>query len=157
ERRRDRVAIQRSFHREGRGKYLRGYQVTPAPSWRSAVQTGFFVTAAAALGLAWYTSPEKVAGYLAHRAPHVFSADNPAPKEQASAPLLSLPAMPERPHTETPAHLASISMPHERQPAIAPVMPPFIVEPPFTVATMAEPSGPLLKVVEVHEGDTLID
>src|SRR5882724_4650062 len=80
------------FHSEGE-RSLRRYQAsTAAPSRRSAIQTGLLLTAAAALALAWYASPEKVAGYLADRLPRHFATGSP---RQAQ--------LPTPPHSLTPA------------------------------------------------------
>ncbi len=139
---------------------MRRYQASAAaPSRRSAIQIGLLVTAAAALALAWYASPEKVAGYLADRLPDLFltnsptQAQFPAPPRLAPSKALAL-AQPTPRVESAAAHHASVSIAErETPPAVTPVKPAPAEEP----AAAAEPASPMTKVVEVERGDTLID
>ena len=136
---------------------MRRYQaLAAAPSRRSSIQTGLLVTAAAALALAWYTSPEKVAGYLADCMPHLFLTGGPAQIQQITPlPSATSELAQSAPVAEfTPNDHASVSIAeHEPPLAIAEVVPSFVED---TVAA-AEPASPVIKVVEVERGDTLID
>lgn len=136
---------------------MRRYQaLAAAPSRRSAIQTGLLVTAAAALALAWYTSPEKVAGYLVDRMPHLFLTSAPAQIQQITPPpSATLELAQTAPMAEfAPRPHASVSI-AEREPplAVAAVAPASAEE----TAAAAEPTSPVIKVVEVERGDTLID
>jgi murein DD-endopeptidase MepM/ murein hydrolase activator NlpD len=114
------------------------------------------VTAAAALALAWYTSPEKVAGYLVDRMPHLFLTGDPAQIQQITpahpAPLKLAEVAPVAEFA--PGRHASVSI-AEREPplAVAEVAPASVEE----TAAAVEPASPVIKVVEVERGDTLID
>jgi len=93
------------------------------------------VTAAVALALAWYASPEKVAGYLADRLP-----------QQAQ--------LPTPPHSLTPASRAlAAAVPAaaaQRETAAAPASS-------RDAASADAPATPIIKIVEVETGDTLMD
>jgi hypothetical protein len=110
---------------------LRRYQaLAAAPSRRSAIQTGLLVTAAAALALAWYTSPEKVAGYLVDRMPHLFLTDGPAQIQQITPPpSATLELARSAPAVEiTPSHPASVSVAEREPPLTAAKVAPASVE-----------------------------
>jgi murein DD-endopeptidase MepM/ murein hydrolase activator NlpD len=105
------------------------------------------MTAAAALAFAWYTSPDRVASYLATRMPDIFLTDAPRvqqPVSTRSAPVVLAQrtplAEPLRVH-HAPAPSAGNESASNAAPAPA----------------TAEPAWPLVKVVEVARGDTLID
>jgi murein DD-endopeptidase MepM/ murein hydrolase activator NlpD len=135
---------------------LRRYQALAAtPSRRSAVHTGLLLTAAAALALAWYASPEEVADYLADRMPHLFLTSSPPAIQQDTRlhPVLSATLVPAPTPESMPDQRASVSL-AEREPPLAVAAPPAPAE--ETVA-IAEPARPVIKVVEVERGDTLID
>jgi murein DD-endopeptidase MepM/ murein hydrolase activator NlpD len=125
---------------------LRRYQASAAaPSRRSAIQTGLLLTAAAALALAWYASPEKVGGYLADRLPRHFATGSP---QQAQ--------LPTPPHSLTPAPRAlAASAPAaggiQREPAAA--APESLADAASTDAAVT----PIVKIVAVQKGDTLMD
>jgi murein DD-endopeptidase MepM/ murein hydrolase activator NlpD len=117
------------------------------------------VTVAAVLALAWYTSPERVAGYLAERIPHLFLTGGPAPVQHVAPGHPAPPAAPalaqSAPMAEsTPVHHAAVSI-AEREPplAVAAVVPASAEE----TTPAAEPASPVVKVVAVERGDTLID
>jgi len=115
------------------------------------------VTAAAALALAWYTSPEKVASYLADRLPHLFVTADPVPAQQSAPPhpaSLATPQLPQPTVASTPAHHIAVSI-AEREPPVRVAAPaPATAE---ATAAPTEPNSPVTKVVEVERGDTLID
>jgi murein DD-endopeptidase MepM/ murein hydrolase activator NlpD len=141
---------------------LQRYQASAAaPSRRSAIQAGLLVTAAAALALAWYTSPEKIAGYLADRLPHLFLTNSPVQAELPTPPRLarsataaSAPAADTTPtgHADvaTPTGHADVTIAGREPPvAVAAIAP--------APAEAGEPAAPVIKVVAVERGDTLID
>src|SRR4030095_12918292 len=69
------------------GRSLRRFQASAAAqSRRSTLQVSLLISAAAALTIAWYTSPENVAGYLADRLPHLFITAGPGPGQQSRPP-----------------------------------------------------------------------
>ena len=112
------------------------------------------MTAAAALAFTWYTSPDRVASYLANRMPELFLTETPRIQQTVPtrpAPVLlaqrTAPAEPMRVH-HAPAPIA------EDEPAPGAAATGSNAAP---GAATAEPASPLVKVVEVERGDTLID
>jgi murein DD-endopeptidase MepM/ murein hydrolase activator NlpD len=116
------------------------------------------VTAAAALALAWYTSPEKVAGYLADRLPHLFVSAHPAPGQQSTPPR---PAPVETPALSQSTPAAASAPARHVAVSIAEREPPLLAAAPAPAtnegARAADPASPVTRVVEVERGDTLID
>lgn len=117
------------------------------------------MTAAAALALAWYTSPEKVAGYLADRLPHLFVTAVPVPSEQDSRPShpvsLATPQVLQSSAAPVTVRHAVVSIAEREPPVLAAA--PAAPAPVEAVGVPAEPDSPVIKVVEVERGDTLID
>jgi murein DD-endopeptidase MepM/ murein hydrolase activator NlpD len=119
------------------------------------------VTAAAALALAWHASPEKVAGYLADRMPHLFLSSGPAQVAQVT---------PTRPQPSATSAIdpssvpAAEPMPNHQDAALSVAERDPLAVDAADGATLAEETAapgdaasPLTKVVEVESGDTLID
>jgi len=113
------------------------------------------MTAATALGLAWYTTPETVATLIAERLPHFDSryAAEPPPVAVAAATLPAPTAAVAR--TDPAADRPSFAPVAARQPVlpVAGVITAAVEE----EAVVEEPEAPLVKVIEVEKGDTLID
>jgi murein DD-endopeptidase MepM/ murein hydrolase activator NlpD len=136
---------------------LRRHQVpAAAPFRRSAFQASLYITAATALGLAWSTTPETVAALIAEQLPCfrasqaaepppvVASAPSTSPSAPAAAPVAPLPDLPSFMPVAARALPASVAVAAPAVPAEEAVFPP-------------EPAPPLVKVVAVEKGDTLID
>jgi murein DD-endopeptidase MepM/ murein hydrolase activator NlpD len=111
------------------------------------------MTAATALGLAWYATPATVAGFIAERLPH-FNATHAADVAASPAPAPSPAASPT---------VARIDPPADRR-TFAPVAASRLVLPAAANAAVAEEevlavesAAPFVKVVAVEKGDTLID
>jgi murein DD-endopeptidase MepM/ murein hydrolase activator NlpD len=114
------------------------------------------MTAATALGLAWYATPETVARLIAERLPHVNASQAAEPPPADPTPALA----------SSPAAVATIEPAQDRQLPFVPVAARIS---PVSVAATApavpveedvfppEPETPLVKVVAVEKGDTLID
>src|SRR5262245_2496021 len=125
------------------GRSLRRFQASAAAqSRRSTLQVSLLVSAAAALALAWYTSPEKVAGYLADRLPHLFVTTGPAPQQQPAHPKSTPPATSElaqsAPTTASaPLRPVAVSVAEREPPVLVAALAPATPEP------AAEPASPL--------------
>jgi murein DD-endopeptidase MepM/ murein hydrolase activator NlpD len=105
------------------------------------------VTATAALALAWYASPEKVAGYLADRLPRHFATGSP---QQAR--------LPTPPHSLTPAPRAlAASAPAAVAPRESAAAAPTSAGDAVSASSADAPATPITKIVEVAKGDTLMD
>ena len=114
------------------------------------------MTAATALGLAWYTTPATVAGLIAEQLPH-FNTSHAAEPASVAASSASAPL----PTASTA--VTRIDPPADRR-TFAPVAASRLVPPAAENAAVAEgealavePAAPFVKVVEVEKGDTLID
>ncbi len=109
------------------------------------------------LALAWYISPQKVADYLADRLPHLFlnqgfeTARLSSPRQPVSTTAAAT-ATPTVSADPTPVDPAAVSI-VEREPPLAITASASTGE----AAVAAEPDPPIIKVVEVEKGDTLID
>ena len=126
------------------------------PLRRPAVQSSLLLTAAAAVALAWYTSPERVAAYLADRLPHIFlsggTVQTRLPTPPHSTPSAESQHLASAPIAVTaPAQSASASI---AEPPVATTVAPAPID---ESAAAPDPGAPVTKVVQVERGDTLID
>ncbi|MGH9892739.1 MAG: hypothetical protein ACREA0_12265, partial [bacterium] len=111
------------------------------------------MTAATTLGLAWYATPETVASLIAERLPS-FNTSQAAEPPPDVVPTPALPAV--------AARIDPVADPHFFVPVAARKTPVSVAgtapDAPVEVAVFPpEPEAPLVKVVEVEKGDTLID
>src|SRR5882724_10760817 len=163
-----RAHLDSGFHDEGE-RSLRRYQASAAaPFRRPAMQSGLLVTAAAAVALAWYTSPERVAAYLVDRLPHLFLSSGAISPRVPTPPHSTLSAESENALSTpvadaVPTHDAPVSIAEREPPVVATVVP--VVSAPIALvpaptnepAAAPEPAAPVTKVVLVEKGDTLTD
>jgi len=132
------------------------------------MQSGLLVTAAAAVALAWYTSPERVAAYLVDRLPHLFLSSGAISPRVPTPPHSTLSAESEHALSTpvadaVPTHDAPVSIAEREPPVVATVVP--VVSAPIALvpaptnepAAAPEPAAPVTKVVLVEKGDTLTD
>ena len=147
---------------------MRRFQVSAAaPSRRAAFQATLFLTAATAVGLAWHATPERAAQFIDAQFPPVATSAAPESRPTVAATLAAVTppkmatspaAAPAPPETEiaTAANrpffipVAARTLPV----SVARAAPAVSAE---DVAVPPEPEPPLVKVVEVARGDTLID
>lgn len=105
--------------------------------------------AAAALGLAWYTTPETVAGFIAGQ---------PVSTSQAAEPPDAVPPPPTRAAAHRSDHAGDhpVFAPAAAREPVLPVADKAIVAPARESVFPEEPAPPLVKVVAVDKGDTLL-
>jgi murein DD-endopeptidase MepM/ murein hydrolase activator NlpD len=136
---------------------LRRLQVSAAaPSRRSAFQVSLYITAATALGLAWYTTPEKAARFIAEQFPSVATSEAAEPVPTVAATPAGLPPAPTVAQTAPAAEHPSFIPVAARELPVSAVNATAAL-PAEEIAFPPEPEPPLVKVVEVTKGDTLID
>jgi murein DD-endopeptidase MepM/ murein hydrolase activator NlpD len=142
---------------------LRRFQAAAvAPSRRLSVPFTAYLTTAAALGLAWYATPEGVAALLAERLPQLgISRDGQAQSSHPGGrdgPAAMIALQRPAPDAASGADKAPIKPVAVREPALALAV---VAEPAedadATAAEASESDEAMVKVVEVEKGDTLIN